>query len=558
MNRVILVIAIVLHTTILHSNELHDAVKQNNIERVKQLLQTHTVDKLNDIEATYGHLGTAKLLLTIWLLKKILQIHNVDELDEDENTPLYIAATYGHLDIAKLLLERNADVNAQNKSGASSLFPAVLHGHTKMVKLLLEKGADVKVKDHYNNSVSILASTAVKNQYEIEDILIDYGAHIHRLHNAVARNTIDRVKELLKTHHIDELDENENTPLYIVATYGHLDIAKLLLERNADVNAQNKSGASSLFPAVLHGHTKIVKLLLKHRADVHVKDKYNKSVSMLTSRLVKNRYEIENMLIAYGAHISRLHDAAARNAIDLVKKLLKIHHIDECDEHGNTPLYIAHQSGNLAIEALLIKEGADGSSVYGSKNAAILSKASVLTQSNYYQDNTPDLLKIKSNLPAPTIDHQHQQLYETVIAGNIAQVEKMLTEQNSPYQQYVNQQDELGATPLIYAAARGDDTMVKLLLNHKAIPTVAIINGMNIFSLLADIMQNQPLLPIERYKNILRLCIQWVGKNLYLIKQRSESLLGKLPAEMILLLLNAITHEGAINMHFLKDTSYQQ
>ena len=42
---------------------------------------------------------------------------------------------------------------------------------------------------------------------------------------------------------------------------GHLDIAKLLLDKGADVNAKSKDGDTALMAASEKGHTKIVELL---------------------------------------------------------------------------------------------------------------------------------------------------------------------------------------------------------------------------------------------------------------------------------------------------------
>ena len=330
--RAMLIIA--LHTTILYSNDFHDAVRQNNIEQVNKLLLTH----------------------------------NVDELDEDGNTPLYRAAQYGHLEIAEFLLEHNADVNAQNQSGASSLFPAVWYGHTKMVQLLLENRADVHTKAHYNNSISILTRSALKNQHEIEDILIKYGSPMHRLHNAVARNEIERVKELLLSHKVNELDEDGNTPLYIAAEYGHLEIAKLLLENLAYVNAKNEDGNSCLFSAIAYSHRDIVKLLIEHGADVNAQNKFGNSC---------------------------LYQAAKHNCQDIVKLLIENDaNVNAKNEDGNSCLFSAIAYGHRDIVKLLIEQGAD----VNAKNAKKLTPVYIATFHAQNENYQPTPLHIAAHL----------------------------------------------------------------------------------------------------------------------------------------------------------------
>ena len=122
----------------------------------------------------------------------------------------------------------------------------------------------------------------------------------------------------------------------------------------------------------------------------------------------------------------------------------------------------------------------------------------------------------------------------------------MLTEQNSPYKQYVNQQDALGATLLMYAAARGHYNIVKPLLEHGAYPVLTMKNGMDIFSLVDAILQNKSdMLGTKRmkaYKDILFLCLKPIAKMLLLLHQKRPNQLQKLPKDMIYVLFGTIAH----------------
>jgi len=55
------------------------------------------------------------------------------------------------------------------------------------------------------------------------------------------------------------------------ATYNQVKVAKVLLERGADVNAREKDGGTALMCAAKDGNVKSVKFLLEHGADVHIK-----------------------------------------------------------------------------------------------------------------------------------------------------------------------------------------------------------------------------------------------------------------------------------------------
>ncbi len=67
------------------------------------------------------------------------------------------------------------------------------------------------------------------------------------------------------------------TPLHEAAAMGHLEVARLLLERGADVNAKNKHGFTPLHFAAGIGHTDVAKLLLEHGADVNAKDEHGRT-----------------------------------------------------------------------------------------------------------------------------------------------------------------------------------------------------------------------------------------------------------------------------------------
>ena len=53
---------------------------------------------------------------------------------------------------------------------------------------------------------------------------------------------------------------------------GHTEIATILLEHGANINATNNNGATSLMLASQIGHNETIALLLKHGADVNAKN----------------------------------------------------------------------------------------------------------------------------------------------------------------------------------------------------------------------------------------------------------------------------------------------
>jgi uncharacterized protein len=127
-------------------------------------------------------------------------------------TGLMIAAWHGNIPMMELLVRRGADVNKTNQLGERALMHASWRGQADAVKWLLAHGARV-------NSDAM---------------------HWSALHYAVFA--------------------------------GRGEVATVLLERGADINARSTNGSSVLMMAVYEGHEDLVKLLLARGADTSVKN----------------------------------------------------------------------------------------------------------------------------------------------------------------------------------------------------------------------------------------------------------------------------------------------
>lgn len=139
------------------------------------------------------------------------------------NSPPYLfLPRFGHLSVAHILLENGADLNAQNKLGASVLTMASRGGHVSMVKLLLESGAFVDNYDHF--STNVLNSS----RDDLPDI----------------------------------------TPLMAAAQHGHEAVVHLLLDWGADCNYSVKTmGWSPLMLAAVSGKVSLAQQLMEKGAN---------------------------------------------------------------------------------------------------------------------------------------------------------------------------------------------------------------------------------------------------------------------------------------------------
>lgn len=87
---------------------------------------------------------------------------------------------------------------------------------------------------------------------------------------ASGNGQLDIVRSLLDSgSDVNETDGHRLTPLHLTST--GVEVAKLLIERGAFVNARTKRGRTPLHSTIRYGNLEVVRLLLDHGADVNAK-----------------------------------------------------------------------------------------------------------------------------------------------------------------------------------------------------------------------------------------------------------------------------------------------
>jgi hypothetical protein len=95
------------------------------------------------------------------------------------------------------------------------------------------------------------------------------------IHEAARDGDAKKVEALLKEQPslVSSKDEQSGqTPLHIAAFNDRIDVAKLLLANNADINAKAKNGSTPLHLAAAKGNKDMVEFLLSNKADVNAVD----------------------------------------------------------------------------------------------------------------------------------------------------------------------------------------------------------------------------------------------------------------------------------------------
>ncbi|XP_076165189.1 tankyrase isoform X1 [Ptiloglossa arizonensis] len=264
-------------------------------------------------------------------VERILQTNphtvNCRDLDGRHSTPLHFAAGFNRVPVVEYLLAHGADVHAKDKGGLVPLHNACSYGHYEVTELLVKHGASVNVADLWK--FTPLHEAAAKGKYEIVRLLLRHGADATKknrdgatpldlvrdgdqdvadllrgnsaLLDAAKKGNLARVQRLVTQDNINCRDAQgrNSTPLHLAAGYNNLEVAEFLLERGADVNAQDKGGLIPLHNASSYGHLDIAALLIKYNTVVNATDKWG--FTPLHEAAQKGRTQLCALLLAHGA-----------------------------------------------------------------------------------------------------------------------------------------------------------------------------------------------------------------------------------------------------------------
>jgi len=307
--------------------------------------------------------------------------------------PLHNAASKGQLRVAEYLMANGADVNAASlyngaPTGPTPLRAAASSGHKKMVELLLSKGARIE-------------------------------------------------------------DDGKETALHDAAGKGYKSIVEVLLANKADVNAQDRLGATPLVYAVKNNHLAVARLLLANKAKTEFPAAAYQASPTGVLRDFSGQYPLH---IAVRARHEEMVELLLQNGAD---PNVKVNGATGDDSPSATPLLLAVDYKLKSAMLALLKAKADPAIAAGDARTPL--HAAV---------DSPDLLTLLlESRVDPNITNQFGATALHRAAGNgkrdaaIALIKKGAD---------INATDQLGYTPLHRAAESGNQDMVQLLLTNKA------------------------------------------------------------------------------------------
>jgi uncharacterized protein len=357
--------------------QLLDAVKSGNAQAVRALLQKKANVNASDPDGTtalhWAALGndveTVDLLIGAGANAKAANIFGITALTvactnanadiverllkagADPNaavgegeTPLMTAARTGNPEAVQLLVAHGAQVNARTKAGQTALMWAAAEGHTAVVTRLLRAGADLRARSGVDTPPARVpaspASPATSNtppSRPVVDVTASPPIRLPRtagftpLLFAVREDRIAMVSTLLDAG----ADLNDTLPdgtsaLVLAATNGHFELARLLLDRGTDPNADKQ------------GWTALHALTWVRRPNFG----FNPPGPVTTGNL--DSLGLVRALVAHGANVNarmtKEPTNGYRNALNRI---------------GATPLLMAARLADAPLMRLLLELGAD-------------------------------------------------------------------------------------------------------------------------------------------------------------------------------------------------------
>ncbi|XP_063923206.1 uncharacterized protein LOC135137470 isoform X2 [Zophobas morio] len=256
---------------------------------------------------------------------------------------LYYSVLLGHDGVIYLLKE--GMIYVRNKEGQSLLHLASTHGQDECVKQLLSTNIYKERIDELNDdNATPLYLACSRGKVKVVEVLLEAGAQ--------------------------PVVNNSENPLFISCSRGAYEIVELLINLGTDVNCEDQYGRTPIFSAIFNQHQHIVELLIHSGADCNKTDKQNQTPLHISCRF--GMTELVEILLKCGAthnvfdkdDWTPLHFAALNGHDETVKSLLNQGaNANRCNINGETPLHLASAENFSDVASQLITFGAKIDSV---------------------------------------------------------------------------------------------------------------------------------------------------------------------------------------------------
>ncbi|GAA5947210.1 hypothetical protein JCM3765_001576 [Sporobolomyces pararoseus] len=285
--------------------EGEEGTEQQKLEKTRiplELLDFGFVDDINGRTALHESASAGRLSLVKACLEKGLSASQADVYGRQ---PLHYAAMNGHAAVCQTLLAAGASSTTSDLDGYSAIIYSITNGWTAVVETFLESGVSFEPTPPPPSATSApLSGTKLTATEDLNALSLacQYG------HEAIARLLLERGAQILP-------NPAGYWPQHLAAREGHAGVLKLLVEATrgfSGIDVPDKySQATPLSHAASEGHVESVRVLLKAGSDVHAQDEFRRTPIHYAAW--QGHIEIVNLLLAAGATLEHQDNGKQRS-----------------------------------------------------------------------------------------------------------------------------------------------------------------------------------------------------------------------------------------------------
>ncbi len=191
---------------------------------------------------------------------------DVNKLNDNGYAPLHTAARSRNSDLVQLLLAHKADANLADSDGMTPLIHAIMRNHVPSIEALIAAGADIERET--KQGYTPLEVAIGEDQLFAARAVINAGAKVDGANGKQQITPLMLVASQLSP---------QARATHLAGGPTPVDIAELLIERGARVNAKSAAGVTALMVAAGHNNAPMIGLLLGKGANPTLKNNVGKT-----------------------------------------------------------------------------------------------------------------------------------------------------------------------------------------------------------------------------------------------------------------------------------------